>query len=216
MPPIDSLLFVACFTLVPLAMLALLAYRFVRWIADHRAVATLRADGWSPLAQDDRALVDALEDLHLTAPRARWFDHARYGDGEDAILIVTREIRRPASDFGERRTFAIVRRPAGGPVGTISRRAGGVMESVALGVAGALGPAPIEPPGWSWAIVGSPSPVETWPASAGAAMEPLVCPGEHVLLGARHVAIAQRERPLAELMREARERLGTIRAAMER
>lgn len=216
MPPIDSLLFLACFTLVPLAMFALLTHRLVRWIADRRAVATLRREGWSPLAPDDRALVDALEDLRLGAPRARWFDHARYGDGEDAILIVTREIRRPPSDLGERRTFAIARRAPGGPVGTVSRRAGGVMESVVLGVAGALGPAPIEPPGWSWAIVSSPSPIDTWPASAGAAMEPLVRPGEHVLLGAHHVAVAQRDRPLAELMREARERLATIRAAMER
>lgn len=196
-------------------MVALLAYRLVRWIVDRRAVAVLRRQGWEPLARDDRALADALGDLGLEAPRARWFHHARHGEDADAILIVTREIRSTVSGAGSTVTYAIARRPsAGGPTGAVSRRAGGVMESIAVGIASSIGPAPIDPPGWGWAIVSSTSVPERWSAEAGAAMDPLVRPGEHVLLGARHVAIATRERPLSERMREARERLDAIGRAL--
>lgn len=201
-------------------MVALIAYRLVAWIRDRRAMAALREAGWTPIADDDPALRDAIDDLRLSSSRARFFDRARLGEGTEALLFVARQIRRgggtdPSLGGGSTITLAIAPRAAREPIGVVTRREGGLAESALLGLAGALGSTPIEPPGWEWAIVSGPGAVEAWPAGAGAALEQALRPGERLYLGERHVAIAAApHRPRSELMGAARDRLAAIRAAL--
>lgn len=213
MPASESLLSIACCGSTGVAFLAFAGLLIARSLLDRSAIAALRSQGWAAPGLEDPGLAEALADLELDDPQARYPAVLRHGEGPHAIWIVKQRVpQRGGIDMvlfgGVTTTFAIAPRAPGGPLGRVSRRAAG-FGSIA-------GPQRFEPSGWSWAFFAQPSPIETWSAAAGAATAPLLRPGEHVRLAARHVAIAMRGGSLAAHAREGRERLDALRAAIAR
>lgn len=218
MRTIENLLFVFCFTAIPLAMMVVLAYRLVRWLRERRAWGQLREEGWEPIPEHDPGLRDALQDLHIGVARSRLVDRARLeSDGEPLTFVVHQPPRRAQSELNASSPdkLLIAPRSTPGPIGVVYRRTGGLMERAAVKVAGALGAQPIDAPGWEWAVVSGPTPASGWPPEMGAALANLLRPGETLHLGARHLAIRLPDDALASpVLREARARVAALRAAL--
>lgn len=216
MRTIENLLFVLCFTVIPLTMMVLLAYKLVRSVRERSARAALREAGWEPIPERDPALRAALEDLRIGGPRSRLFDGARLSrDGEPLLFVVHEPRRRGQSEYQRSDKLLIAPRTTPGPIGVVNRRSGGLMEKAAIGLAGALGSEPIDAPGWEWALVAGPTPATGWPPEVGAALAGVLRPGEWLHLGADHLAIRLPDHALpSPALREARARFAELRAAL--
>lgn len=207
----ESLLFVALFFGVPVAMAGALVWQFVRWWGDRTRVAEAKRAGWNAL--DEASVLWILDACAIPTDRAHLLDSLE-SDG----LIVTKYGRRHRGSSEQRmnlsRRMLIGRRNRGGVEGVLQPRQGGILETAAMAWAGAVAVKPRELEGWEWAWVSAAGP--TWLSPI--ASEPLracLAPQERLHLGPEHWILSLPPGPLAPLIEEARMRADVLDEALK-
>jgi len=179
---LESIAFLALCLGVPVAMVSILVWRGIAALRDRSASAAMLEDGWDALddaAREDLAVV--VGELGMPMERAHLHDAVRRDD------VAVARYRRRARGNASAKTGGADRWLIVAPCDSEARcvvepRTGGVLEKVALGIAG---DAPR--PGWEWAIVSGP---HAPPDDRSGALRPLLRPGERLHVGGRAFALS--------------------------